>query len=84
MNNNNLEAMKEDYEEGLKEFEVNKDRVSELNRRNGEICKFLDQKYGYPKGTSRAYFMKKLKEKEDKDITEDVYNLDVALQSVGF
>ena len=72
--------MKSDYFDSFKEFERNKTQSQELNRRNTEICKFLDKKYGYPKGTSRAYFMKKLKQRSNKDLSEDVYELETTLE----
>lgn len=81
--NGNLDELKQDYMEGLKEFDINKSRISELNTRNSEVCKVLDGKYGYPKGTSRAYFIKKLKEREDKDLTEDVFQLDSAIREAS-
>lgn len=72
--------MREDFQDLFREFRNNKDQVKELNRRNSEITKYLDENYQLEKGTAKAYFAKKMKEEEDKDRTEDVLELESLLR----
>ena len=73
------QQIKEEFQDLFREFRNNKDQVSDLNRRNNDIVKYLDNQYRLPKGTAKAYFAKKMKEEEDKDRTEDVLELESLL-----
>lgn len=71
--------MRQDFFDVLREFRENKERTRQLNERNREMMKYLDETYGLEKGTSKAYIQKKLAEENGKDRSEDVAEVETLL-----
>jgi hypothetical protein len=71
--------MRQDFFDVLREFRDNKERTRQLNERNREMMKYLDETYGLEKGAAKAYIQKKLAEENGKDRSEDVAEIETLL-----
>lgn len=72
--------MRNDFTDAFREIRDNKEKAKQLNSRNSELLKYLDETYGLEKGTAKAYITKKLAEENGKDRSVDVAEVETLLE----
>ena len=75
-----IEEMRKEVNDSFRAYYDNKERVSDLNSSNTNITKYLDEKYRRKKGTTKAYFDRKIKQELGKDVLNDVIELEEDLK----